>query len=638
VSGIAGILDRGGRHAPAGAVMQRMLQAIRHRGRDGVAQWGTGEVALGHAHLRTTPDDEAQPLFDGHLAIVADVRLDNRKHLLEALGRPDRAISDAALILTAYRHWGEECPRRLLGDFAFAIWDGERKSLFCARDHFGVKPFYYHLDAVRLVFASETKAILTPAGIDPDFDEAHISGLLAGLADDPYSTHHAGILRLPPAHALAVTATRSHLWAYWELEPPATLPGTDHAQQFRELFDQAVNARLGDTDLAGAMLSGGLDSSSIAMIAGNRHRPVSCKGLPTFSLVFDKASGMDERPFIDAVLSNGEFDPAFIPIRDHAPFAGFDAILREQEGIFLAAGLSVSRKLYAAAAAKGLRVILDGHGGDEVVSHGHGFLHELARAGRWIALQRELRAFADTYGNDRTGLFLTFFNRYGPTRHFRPVRRLAGRVFSPFRRPRESKPKPSPWRRFINREFASRTNLPDRIGTHARLSREALKSEAAFHRRMISSAGVAHSFEVLDKAAAGAGIEPRYPFWDKRLVEFCVALPASEKLSNGWSRHILRRAMDGILPPEVQWRRDKIDFKGNLVRGMLRHHRPLLDSVLIADAYGIGEYVNLDELVSAYERMTTAPDSIAGDEVQFIWRSISLALWLDQTRRSDIAA
>lgn len=638
MSGIAAILDRTGERPVRAAAMQAMLQAMRHRAPDGVTQWSARETALGHAHLHTSPFEPEEPCIEGDLAIAADIRLDNRDDLIQALGFPSRTHSDSRLVLAAYRRWGEDCPSRLLGDFAFVIWDDRRKLLFCARDHFGVKPIYYLLDDETFLLASEAKAILGPANLSPRLDERHIAAILAGFVDETDATPYVGINRLPPAHALAVTADRTRLWRYWSLEPASPPARENRADRFLELFDEAVAARTRGTNAIGAMLSGGLDSSSIAMIAGRRHLASCGRRLTTFSLAFDEASGMDERPFIDAVLAKGDFEPAFVPVRDHAPFAGFETMLREQEGIFLATGLSVSRQLYAAAAGKGLRVMLDGHGGDEVVSHGYGLLQELAKSGRWIALRRELRAYADTYGDDRDRLFLTFFNSYGPGRHLQPLLRVARRARGRFI-PGHSVPPHAPaWRRFINPDFASRTDLSERIGKHTRQSREASSSEATHHRWLISSPGIAHGFEVLDKAAAAVGIEPRYPFWDKRLVEFCVGLPTSEKLSDGWSRHILRRAMGEILPAQVQWRRDKVDFKANLVRGLLRHHRPLLDSVLVRDVDGMADYVNLRELAAACERMASSPATARGDEVQFIWRTISLALWLRAGCRSDMAA
>ncbi len=146
MSGIAGIFHSDGQSAACG-----MTERIAHRGPDDLGVWREQNVCLRHQMLHTTPEslNEKLPLVKGKLAITADARIDNREELIFALnlaGHPKVGISDSELILEAYGRWGESCPERLLGDFSFAIWDGRRGMLFCARDHMGVKPFYYHHD------------------------------------------------------------------------------------------------------------------------------------------------------------------------------------------------------------------------------------------------------------------------------------------------------------------------------------------------------------------------------------------------------------------------------------------------------------------------------------------------------------
>ena len=144
------------------------------------------------------------------------------------------------------------------------------------------------------------------------------------------------------------------------------------------------------------------------------------------------------------------------------------------------------------------------------------------------------------------------------------------------------------------------------------------------------------SFEVLDKLTAAAGIEGRYPFWDKRLLEFCLSLPSREKLDGGWSRLILRRAMEGVLPPAVQWRTDKLNFGPHIVRGMLAYHRALIDRILSQDAEGIGEYVDLPEVTAAYRRIIERKEAVDGFDVQAVWKAVVLATWLKRLNRTPL--
>jgi asparagine synthase (glutamine-hydrolysing) len=633
MSGVAGILLRQEGKPAAAADIQRMLARMQHRAPDGSSWWMDASVVLGHAWLNTT--DEAGPgpltMAGGKLAITADCRLDNRDELLARLGIRDSSVADAVLLMRAYLRWGEACPEHLQGDFAFALWDGERRQLFCVRDHFGVKPFYYHSSDRRFVFASEIGPILDVGGVDMRISEHQISGFLAGLPDDPQSTAYADIFRLPARHSLTVTGNQVVLRRYWQIEPSPRPMRADAAEEFRHLFTQSVRNRMRGTPAVGAMLSGGLDSSSIACVAGMQNAAQRKPRLPTFSLVFEKGSPMDERPFIEAVLAQQKVDGTLISVGNYAPFAEFERILEEQEETFLAPGLSLTRDIYRTAGAKGMKVLLDGHGGDEVVSQGHGHLHELADAGKWMELWRELRSASNTYGDGMLGLYYQFLTLYGPAWRIAKIKRLANRALGKLRRRPTGRPATS-WRGLINPDLAMRTDLVERFRRAGYMPPAVSASETLTHRWLLSNGMIPHAFEVLDKAAANFGVEPRYPFWDKPLVEFCLALPGAEKLNQGFGRSVLRRAMEGILPPAVQWRRDKIDFTSNLVKGMLGNHRDLLDKVLVADAALIAPYVNLPEVTAAYGRISSQPEAATLPDVQYVWRSIALSLWLRQVQ------
>ncbi|MER9302676.1 lasso peptide isopeptide bond-forming cyclase [Mesorhizobium sp. M0293] len=634
MSGVAGILLRQ-RLAPAVAAgdIQQMLARMRHRGPDGSSWWLDASIALGHAWLNTS--DEAGPgprtMAGGRLAITADCRLDNRDELLARLGIRDQSVADAIVLMRAYLRWGEACTEHLQGDFAFAIWDGERQSLFCARDHFGVKPFYYHAADQRFCFASEIGPILGVDGVGARVSEHQISGFLAGLPDDPQSTPYSDIFSLPARHSLTVTAQQVVLRRYWQIEPSVRPLRSDAAEEFAHLFSQSVRNRMRGTSAVGAMLSGGLDSSSIACVAGLQNAAAGKPKLPTFSLIFDKGSPMDERPFIDAVLDQQQVDATLIPVGNYAPFAEFERVLEEQQGTFLAPGLTLTRGIYRTAGAKGIKVLLDGHGGDEVVSQGHGHLHELANAGRWMDLWREVRSASNTYGDSTLGLYFQFLALYGPAWRIARLRYLANRALN---RIRKTVQMPRGWRDLINPDLARRTELVDRFHRAGYMPPGIQASDALSHRWILSNGYVPHAFEVLDKAAANFGVEPRYPFWDKPLVEFCLALPGEAKLSHGFGRYVLRRAMQGVLPAAVQWRRDKIDFTANLVNGMLRNHRDLLEQLLVSDAGRIAPYVNLPQVSAAYARLLRRPDQAAPLDVQYVWRSASLSLWLRQLQHS----
>ncbi len=180
-------------------------------------------------------------------------------------------VTDAELILRAYKRWGERSPEHLLGDFAFAIRDAHRDVLFCARDHFGVKPFYYHHAPGRLFcFASEIKGLLALAEVPRRLNETRVADYLVPLLEDKVITFYEEIVRLPPAHRMTVSRDGVRIEEYWALDPTREIrmkSGEEYAEAFREIFTEAVHCRLRSAFPVGSMLSGGLDSSSIVCVA-----------------------------------------------------------------------------------------------------------------------------------------------------------------------------------------------------------------------------------------------------------------------------------------------------------------------------------------------------------------------------------
>ena len=631
MSAIVGQVNLDGQRVERPAISQ-MLEVLAHRGPNGRSIWCADRAGLGHALLRLDDDHPQLPLARGSVALTSDARLDNRLELRERLGLQPRS-TDPEIILAAYLRWGEDCAEHFLGDFAFAIWDGAASRLYCARDHFGVKPFYYALGRSSFRFASEIKALLPVVG-QPEVDDARIADFLVPMVSDNESTLYNGILRLPPHHTLTITQQHRVLRSYWRLESRRISTRNDLPEKFREIFTSAVRCRLHGTTQAGAMLSGGLDSSSISCVA-SRIEQERLGTLSTLSMTFDESPEWNERAFIEAVLKAGTFNPSFVPLDDYAPFSDLRRSLRIQDGIFFAPG-PIGTRIYSSAAARGLRILLDGHGGDEVVSQGYGRLFELAAAGRWLPLWREVRPLAELYKKPAWRIYGRYARRYGPTRHLVKLRR---QVASRLRFERsEGRNSHSPhWCRFINEELVDSTELESRYSEQRRTEIESILDEQSQHLHTLTSPIQPYMLEILDRASAAAGVESRYPFWDKRLVEFCLALPAEQKLQNGTGRLILRRAMEGALPASVQWRRDKFDFSPPLVRGMLAHHRDLMESIVYGDLGDVGRYVNLPVVSSAYERIQEHREKARSDDLNAVWRTTVLAAWL-QDRKQEVAA
>lgn len=631
MSAIAGLLHRDGSPADLDAITA-MLDVMAYRSPHGRGTWSGQDVALGLGLLKTVPEARPEVMVadEGTLAITADVRLDNRSELMAALGLESPDLADGEVILAAYRRWGLSCPEHLLGDFAFAIWDGETRQLFCARDHFGVKPFYYRNTATELTFATEIKALALSPGAAADLDELTLVDLLSGAPPAVDATLYSDILRLPAGHRMVVDAQGVKVESYWTLAPAPT-PSGDVVAQFRHHFFEAVRCRMRSAGPVAACLSGGLDSSSVASVA-ERLNPADQPPLTTLSLVYDETPEMSERPHIEAVLAGRRLDPIFIQGNHVSPLGPLDDPRVEREDLLLAQGSGSSQPLVEAAVARGVRVLLDGHGGDESVSYGWGRLHELAVQRRWIKLWTEFKGIAPSYGQEPWPLFWSYFQRYLPA-PLRPLRAASWGLkrFLRGQKPVQAAPAPEE-DELVAAELAARTHLTERRASRETKLADPRHAQLEMHLKSLSPLQQSYALEVLDRSYARFGAEARYPFLDRRLVEFSLAAPSHTKQDSGWSRKIMRDAMEGILPPSVQWRRDKLNFMPHLIQGVLDQHRAKLDGLLVADRIGIGGYLDLKTVQGAYGRMTAAGGNTSANDFVTVWRATIFASWLEQVK------
>jgi len=621
VSAIFGIVDRQG-HPVNPAASGRMLAALAHRGPDGRSTERGPGYMLGHCLLDTAGAGPAMGclLVEGDFVIVADCRIDNRDELLASLDVPAEA-SDTKLLLRAYLRWGEVFPNHILGDFAVAIWNAWTKTLYVARDHFGVKPLYYFCDSRYFIFASEPGAILASGLTEGGLSEDRIADFLVGLAPPADQTSFRDIMRLQPAHYGTLADNRLHVSPYWKLARPAIRARSDAPGEFRQLLAQAVAARLRG-GRAGAMLSGGLDSSSVACLAASDPQRGNASDLPAYSIVFDETPELNERDFIEAVLQQGRFAPTFIPSNRLAHFAELDRILDEQQDLFLAPNLACARQIHRHAQARGVRILLDGHGGDEVAPVGGGRLDELAAQGRWIELWHVLNGALLQNGEKKLIVYWKFF------RHYSSLRRFVRIVRSARRRLGLSRERPDRFNTCINPAFAARTEGAARSAKQKARQPGQPVTEQLLHHEALMGPLQSCAFEILDRTAAAAGVEARYPFWDRRLVEFCLSLEPAEKLNKGWGRLILRRAMEGILPAPVQWRRGKFDFTRHIAISIVRDHTDLVIQTLSDPRSRLGDYVDLHAARLIMDRLTESVAQPNGYEVQAIFRIMVLAFWL----------
>lgn len=632
MSAIAGLYHPDGRPV-AQASLVAMTDSLTHRGPDGGGVWCRGPVGLGRRMLWTTPESclETGPLVDrtGDLVLTADARIDNREELLAALGMAERVpvkVSDGELILAAYEKWGERCPEKLLGVFAFAIWDGRRGALFCARDRFGIKPFYFFQSGDMFAFGSEIKALLSLKGVPRHLNEVRVADYLVPMFGDKVITLFQDIVRLPPAHSMVVDGRRVRQREYWSLDPSRELRlGSDeeYAEAFRELFVEAVRCRLRSAYRVGSLLSGGLDSSSVACTARMLCSQDGQGPVHTFSAIFDEVEECDERPYIEAVLAQGGYEAHYVHADRFSPFADLDRVLWHEDEAFYAPNLFMHWALFHAAHEQEVRVLFDGLDGDTTVSHGLPYLSELARQGRWISLYQEAQGLSKHYDVPPWRIAWR-----------RGIRSLApDSLRQAWRRIRGRENPALTANAIIDAHFARRIGLEERYEMLGERRTRPPRTAREEHYQRLTWGIIPFVLEVTDRAAAAFSLEARYPFFDTRLAEFCLALPPGQKLSQGWTRAVLHRAMEGILPPKVQWRGDKSNLSANFNRGLLTDDRALVEDVILDDPEVIANYVDVPALRETYARCLVSP-SPANEDTMIVWKAVSLAVWLRHTSLS----
>lgn len=630
MSGIVGIYYLDGKPVEPES-LGRMVDIIAHRGPDGADIWYEGSIGLGHRMLWTTPESllEKLPLVDrtGDLVITADARIDNRDELISALSlndHPVEKITDSQLILAAYEKWGEQCPKELIGDFAFAIWDKRQQKLFCARDNMGVKPFYYYCSNQVFVFGSEIKALLSLPFVPRRLNELKVAYELANFFEDQEITFYQEIFRLPAARYLTISSTQKiQVQSYWALDPKRELrlnSDQEYAEAFREIFTEAVRCRLRSAFPVGSTLSGGLDSSSIACTARQLLAKSGNQQLHTFSAIFPNLSAedrrwIDERQYMDAVKALGGFQAHDVRADLLTPL--IDILWRDEEPI-VAPNLYIHQGMYECANQHSVRVFLDGVDGDSTVSHGWGYLTDLASTGRWKTLMEEVTATARVFRVPRRQIL--WANCLNPL-FIEPVSQFWQGLLKYVGKTNANS-------QLINPAFANRIKLAEhtqKLQSHLPKFTSISKQQ---HWLGLATGLYPSVLEIADKTSARCSVEGRYPFFDRRLMEFCVSLPSNQKFRHGFSRAILRNAMKDILPVKIQQRVNKANLGFNFKRRLLEDDRETLEKV-INQPHSIEPYVNLPVLRGAYDCYSQNP--LSDKESLYVLSGVTLALWLNQS-------
>jgi asparagine synthase (glutamine-hydrolysing) len=596
--GICGVvaLDR----PPEVETVERMLAELAHRGPDGRGTFDEPGVALGHLRLAIIDLSEAglQPFAseDGRLQLIHNGEIYNYVELraeLEALGHRFRSQTDTEVIFEAYRAWGERCVQRFVGMWALAIWDSRERRLFVSRDRFGVKPLYYRLSGGRLAFASEPRAF-RPEGLRANLGAVR-DYLEQSYLDHTDETFFADVRSLPPAHNLTFDERGLRIDCYWRLEPAD--PPADPVAAVRETFLDSIRLHLRSDVPVGTCLSGGIDSSAIAV--GVAH--VGVRRQKTVTAYFEER-GFDERPFAEAVVERTGAEPHWVSFSGEELVADLPAIVESQGEPFGSTSMAAQWYVMRAAKAAGLKVMLDGQGGDELLAGyraAYGYLlADLLAGGQLRELREELRAFRVAHGANAVVAAGTLARPFLPAR-LEAVGRARLKGAAPLVHPE--------LRSGLGGENGSGT-MPDRLRGYL----------ALLHRR-----GLRELLRYEDRNSMAHSLEARVPFLDHRLAELLFSLDARRLIDRGRTKAVLRDALADLLPERVRERRDKLGFvtpESTWLRG------PLGD--LAADVFASGSFAERGwvDAPAARRRLQAHREGKLNAGME-LWRALNLELW-----------
>lgn len=541
--GISGIINKNGSSVTHDEI-RSINDLIAHRGPDGRGLFFADNFALGHRRLAILDMSSAghQPMTYGdRYAITFNGEIYNYLELKEELGASGYEFAsrtDTEVILAAYDKWGSDCVTRFNGMWAFAIYDKDRGHIFCSRDRFGIKPFYYSDSAEKFVFGSEIKQILA-AGKGGAIANMRVvrDFLVEGYDGHTNETFFHGIHCLRAGHNLifSVKTNSFREVAYYSLGVGAGLPELDEesaTELFLKNIKRAVNYQLRSDVKVGVCLSGGLDSSSIAGLSASIYNTGPMGRMQAIHAQSSERK-MDESGYAKELAAHSELDLSVIEPTAEEFVNAIDEVVYCQEEPFATPSIFMQYFVFEKAKRIGCKVMLDGQGGDEILL---GYERYYSAHLRSMSIVQAVKEIFLIENNSRLSFSailanLVYFSISGIR-----IRNLKRKF------------------RFLKKEYIK--DFPN----IAKLT-QAFRDIRKMQKLEIETFQLPHLLRYADKNSMRHSIEARVPFLDHELVETCYGINNNLKIKDGWTKHILRVAMQGVVSKNILWRKIKFGFE-----------------------------------------------------------------------------
>ena len=591
--------------------IKMMTAKMAHRGIDGINyfQNESRSVSLSNLLMKVSPSSHFEKgVYTDHLgcSITADVRIDNRLELYQKIGSTEKLFSDELtdpeLILWAYQKWGEDCPKYIIGDYAFVIFDSVKQKMFCTRDHIGTRPLYYYYKKGEVfAFASEIKALLGLDFVSHEFDEQELAAYLGKTADfRPFRGHtiYKDIKSARPAYTLTVGAGALVQNYYWDIDfsrYDKLKTDEDFITEFRKTFIEAVRCRVDTQYNVGSHLSGGLDSTSVSCVARDFFKQEQ-KKLYTYHM--DVGPKCDEKEYAEVALEQGGFQHQYTKKEDFDFYKASTEIskITSLPNYFVVtppAQLSWMK----AAEKDNCRVFLTGHEGDTVADYGFSYIEDSLRNEDWPLFEDLLGQLSKYAIKNR---FFDSIDHLPLDKQYDFVRLLIMQpILGELKAERNYIKIAKIWANTKRSNQLFSTLLSKKISiitesqkTNESILNENFKAKIGFgdikndilnnhfekmpvpekydvHFKRMYCRGMTLFCEILEQTGVYHGYKIAHPFLDRRLMELAMVIPPRLNFNNGLLRGIMRESMRDILPEKVRLRTIKMDFSPLLLETIL---------------------------------------------------------------------
>ncbi|MEH7545746.1 asparagine synthase-related protein [Neobacillus vireti] len=615
----------------------RMMKELEKYPADDIQTWHNDKVFLGCHAQWITPESvgEKLPYYDHQrkLAITADAIIDNREELFERLQvkiSDRKTMSDSELILLSYYKWGEETPKYLVGDFAFMIWDEKKHEIFGARDYSGNRILYFHQNLQMFIFCTAIRPILALSFVENSLNKQWIAEFLAnpGMFDslDTSSTVYKNIQQIPPSHSIKLVEGKVTLTRYSKLPDGEKLilkSNFEYEEAFKEVFQEAVKARLRTHKNVGAHLSGGLDSGSVASIAATELRKQN-KQLNTYSYVpiqgFEdwtpKSRIANERPVIQSTVDYvGNINAEYLDFAGLSSFSVIDDWLNTLESPYKFFENSYWLKgIYERANQDRVGVLLNGQRGNWTISWGPALEYQVMLLKRLHLIRcfREIHLYSKNIGVKKSRVISVVAKKTFPFLHQLITSSANGNNFP----------------MLINPEFANKMNVFEKLLEHeidikGNISKNwyevrAMQFEQLYYWNITGTYG--------SKFSLSHKIWDRDPTNDLRVAKFCLALPEEQYVQNGLDRALIRRVTKNLLPDNVRLNQRTRGAQGaDGIPRMAPHWKSFIESLeqMLNDSV-VSEYLNIRVIKNIITKFrdVPSPQYVYDEEFKILMRSL----------------